>query len=158
VLTVRGTNVYGARQQLFKIIPRTVIYLKTGRTIELHGGGKAVKSYIHIRDISRGEVAILEKGEIGTLYHLSPDRGIEVREVVRIICDRMGKPFDASVKIVAERPGQDRAYVIDSTRARRELGWTSKVPLEEGLGEVASWVEEFWPEISKQSLEYQHQR
>src|SRR5581483_11247187 len=46
LLTVRGTNVYGARQQLFKIIPRTVIYLKSGRRIELHGGGKAVKSYI----------------------------------------------------------------------------------------------------------------
>ena len=65
LLTVRATNVYGARQQLFKIIPRSVIYIKEGKKIQLHGGGKAVKSYIHIRDVSRGELAILEKGEIG---------------------------------------------------------------------------------------------
>lgn len=156
LLTVRATNVYGARQQLFKIIPRSVIYLKTGRMIELHGGGKAVKSYIHIRDVSSGELAILEKGEVGALYHLSPDRGIEVREVVRIICERTGKSFDASTRIVDERPGQDRAYVIDSTRARRELGWSPRVTLVEGLGEVAGWVDQFWPELSTHPLEYRH--
>lgn len=157
LLTVRGTNVYGARQQLFKIIPRTVIYLKTGKTIELHGGGKAIKSYIQIRDISRGELAILEKGELGQIYNLSPDRGIEVREVVRIICERMGKSFGASTRMVEERPGQDKAYVIDSTKARKTLGWTPRVSLEEGLSEVASWVEKFWPEISAMTLDYKHQ-
>src|SRR6185295_13509870 len=157
LLTVRGTNVYGARQQLFKIIPRTVIYLKTGKTIELHGGGKAIKSYIQIRDISRGELAILEKGELGQIYNLSPDRGIEVREVVRIICERMGKSFDKATRIVEERPGQDKAYVIDSTKARQTLGWAPRVSLEEGLSEVASWVEKFWPEISAMTLDYKHQ-
>jgi dTDP-glucose 4,6-dehydratase len=55
LVTVRSTNVYGARQQLFKIIPRSVIFVKLGKKIELHGGGVAVKSYIHVRDISRGE-------------------------------------------------------------------------------------------------------
>lgn len=156
LLTVRGTNVYGARQQLFKIIPRTVISLKTGRTIELHGGGKAVKSYIHVRDVSRGELAILEKGEPGALYHLSPDQGIEVREVVRMICERMGKKFEASVRAVDERPGQDRAYVIDSTRARRDFGWAPRIGLQEGLAEVVSWVEQNWAEIEKLPPDYQH--
>ena len=158
LLTVRATNVYGARQQLFKIIPRSVIYLKTGRPIELHGGGRAVKSYIHIRDVSRGELAILERGELGALYHLSPDQGIEVREVVRRICERMGVAFSAAVQDVEERPGQDRAYVIDSTRARSELGWSPQVDLSAGLGEVADWVEEFWPEIRRLPLGYQHKR
>jgi dTDP-glucose 4,6-dehydratase len=156
LLTVRGTNVYGARQQLFKIIPRTVIYLKTGQPIELHGGGKAVKSYIHVRDISRGELAILERGMVGNIYNLSPDRGIEVREVVRLICERMGKKFESSTRTVTERPGQDRAYVIDSTRARVDLGWSPRIALGEGLGEVASWVEANWGEISGTPLEYLH--
>src|SRR5437764_4049275 len=46
LLTVRATNVYGARQQLFKIVPRSVISLRLGRKIPLHGGGRAVKSYL----------------------------------------------------------------------------------------------------------------
>ncbi|TAF62881.1 MAG: NAD-dependent epimerase/dehydratase family protein [Oscillatoriales cyanobacterium] len=79
LVTVRATNVYGAYQQLFKIIPRSAIYLKLGKTIQLHGGGHAVKSYIHIRDVSRGELAVMEKGKVGEIYHLSPDRGYAVR-------------------------------------------------------------------------------
>src|SRR5262245_41792169 len=115
LLTVRATNVYGARQQLFKIINRSAIYVKLGRTIELHGGGRAVKSYIHIRDVSHGEMAILDRGRIGELYHLSPDKGVEVRQVVRTICERLGKRFEDATRTVDERPGQDAAYVIDST-------------------------------------------
>jgi dTDP-glucose 4,6-dehydratase len=91
LLTVRATNVYGARQQLFKIIPRAAIYIKRGQLIPLHGGGTAVKSYIHVRDVSRGEQAILERGRIGACYHLSPDGGIAVRDVVRAIAQRFGK-------------------------------------------------------------------
>jgi dTDP-glucose 4,6-dehydratase len=156
LLTVRATNVYGAGQQLFKIIPRSAIYLKMGRIIELHGGGVAVKSYIHIRDVSRGELAILERGRIGSLYHLSPDRGVAVKEVVETICRRMGRPFAEATRVVAERPGQDAAYVIDSTRARRELGWAPQVSLESGLTEVVEWVAGNWDRIGREPLEYIH--
>lgn len=156
LLTVRATNVYGARQQLFKIIPRSAIYVKMGRTIELHGGGRAVKSYIHIRDVSRGEKLVLEKGRVGELYHLSPDHGVEVREVVRTICDRLGRRFEDAVKPVAERPGQDAAYVIDSTKARTELGWRPTIGLDEGLTDVVDWVEANWAAVAAQPLEYRH--
>jgi dTDP-glucose 4,6-dehydratase len=156
VLWVRATNVYGARQQLFKIIPRSTIYVKAGKRIQLHGGGVAVKSYIHIRDVSRGELAILNQGRLGQLYHLSPDSGVAVKDVVATICKRMGKSFSEAAEAVAERPGQDKAYVIDSTLARTELGWKPEISLEQGLGEVAAWVETYWAEISKLPLDYQH--
>lgn len=156
LLTVRATNVYGARQQLFKIIPRSAIYLKLGRTIELHGGGRAVKSYIHIRDVSRGEKLVLERGRVGQLYHLSPDGGVEVREVVRLMCDRLGVRFENATRAVEERPGQDAAYVIDSTRARTELGWRPTMALDAGLNEVVDWVNEYWSEIQGKPLEYRH--
>jgi dTDP-glucose 4,6-dehydratase len=156
LLTVRATNVYGARQQLFKIIPRTVIYLKLGKKIELHGGGTAVKSYIHIRDVSRGELAILEKGLVGQLYHLSPDSGVPVKEVVAKICDTMGRDFSESTLIVGERPGQDAAYVIDSSLARESLGWLPRVDLGAGVAEVRDWIEQYWEQIRNESLVYNH--
>jgi dTDP-glucose 4,6-dehydratase len=156
LVTVRATNVYGARQQLFKIIPRSAIYVKLGKKIQLHGGGRAVKSYIHIRDVSRGELAVLERGQLGQIYHLSSDSGVAVRDVVQTICDGMGRKFAEATTVVEERPGQDAAYVIDSTRARTELGWSPQIGLREGLTEVSRWVEENWVEITRQSLEYQH--
>ena len=155
-MNVRATNVYGARQQLFKIICRAVIYLKLGKTIKLDGGGIAVKSYINIRDVSRGELLMLEKGRVGERYHLSPDNGVAVKDVVRVIAERMGKSFSESTEIGPERPGQDAAYVIDSGKARSELGWKPEISIEEGLSEVVQWIEENWAEIEKQPLEYQH--
>lgn len=156
LLTVRATNVYGARQQLFKIIPRSAIYLQLGKKIELHGGGRAVKSYIHIRDVSRGELAILERGRLGQIYHLSPDQGISVREVVEQLCSSLGKSFTESTRTVDERPGQDAAYVIDSSLARTELGWHPQVSLAEGLNEVVGWVNSNIDEISQLPLSYIH--
>ncbi|MEW6264285.1 MAG: GDP-mannose 4,6-dehydratase [Thermodesulfobacteriota bacterium] len=157
LVMIRSTNVYGAYQQLFKIIPRSVIYIKLGRKIELHGGGRAVKSYIHIRDISRGELAALEQGRPGAIYHLSPEAGIAVRDVVRIICEVMGRSLDQATSMVEERLGQDAAYVIDSTSARQEFQWASQVGFEQGLTGVVKWVEKYWDAIQKESLEYQHQ-
>ena len=155
-LYVRATNVYGARQQLFKIIPRTAIYVKLGRRIPLHGGGKAVKSYIHVRDVSAGELAILHKGRIGERYHLSPDDGIAVVDVVRGIVERLGRNFADAAEIVEERPGQDAAYIIDSTKARSELGWRPAMSFAEGTAEVVDWVEQNWGAISRYPLEYNH--
>ena len=156
LVSVRATNVYGARQQLFKIIPRSVIFMKLGKTIALHGGGVAVKSYIHIRDVSRGELAVMEQGRPGRIYHLSPDGGIAIRDLVRLIAERLGVRFEDATSMVEERPGQDAAYVIDSTRARRELGWA--------LGSTSTRVwprwspgsKRYWDEIRRQPLDYQH--
>ncbi len=156
LVMIRSTNVYGAYQQLFKIIPRSVIYIKKGRIIELHGGGHAVKSYIHIRDISRGELAAMLNGRNGEIYHLSPDRGIAVRYVVKTICDKMGIEFEKATKTVEERLGQDAAYIIDSSKARNEFGWQPEVSFEDGIAGVIKWVEDRWEEIQKQPLEYIH--
>lgn len=156
LVMVRSTNVYGAGQQLHKIIPRSAIYIKLGKKIELHGGGRAVKSYIHIRDVSRGEAAVLERGRTGQIYHLSPKEGIEVKEVVRMICDQLGRSFDEATLKVEERPGQDKAYVIDSSLAHEELGWHPEISLEKGLSEVIEWIGRNWEEVNKQPIEYQH--
>lgn len=157
LVTVRATNVYGARQQLYKIICRSAIYLHQGRKIRLDGGGVAVKSFIHVRDVSRGELAILERGRVGERYHLSPDGGgIGVRDVVRMVCDKMGRSFEASTEIGPERPGQDAAYVIDSSKARSELGWRPAIDLDEGIAEAVDWVDRNWNAIAAAPHEYQH--
>ncbi|HEX4610740.1 MAG TPA: GDP-mannose 4,6-dehydratase, partial [Urbifossiella sp.] len=72
------------------------------------------------------------------------------------ICEQAGKRFEDATRTVDERPGQDAAYVIDSTKIRTELGWKPEVSLDEGLGEVVRWADDYWPEIRNQSLEYRH--
>lgn len=156
MVMIRATNVYGPCQQLFKIIPRSIIYMKRGNRIPLHGGGKAVKSYIHIRDVSKGELLAMEKGRIGEIYHLSPDRGVAVSEVVAAIAQRLHLSFDDAIDIVEERLGQDKAYTIDSTKAQKELGWRPTISLERGIEETIEWVNTYFEEIKKEPLEYLH--
>lgn len=156
LVMVRATNVYGPHQQLFKIIPRSIIYILSGKMIELHGGGVAVKSYIHIRDVSEGELAIMLNGKAGEIYHLSPDQGVQVKEVVKNICGSLSIPFERAAKSVAERLGQDKAYTIDSTKVRSELGWFPKIQLTEGLKSTIDWVKNNIDEILKCSVQYEH--
>ena len=51
VVFTRSANVYGVHQQLYRIIPRTIIYLKLGKTIELHGGGASIRTFVNIKDV-----------------------------------------------------------------------------------------------------------
>ncbi|MBI3315546.1 MAG: GDP-mannose 4,6-dehydratase [Candidatus Omnitrophica bacterium] len=156
VVTVRSANVYGAHQQLWKIIPRSVIYAKMGRKIPLQGGGTASRSFIHIRDVSRAELLALQKGTPGTIYHLATEKVHAVRDVVRLVCNALGCSFDQATESVGERRGMDSCYLLDTQKARRELGWASEIPLENGIQEVVQWVEENWDVIRKECLEYVH--
>jgi dTDP-glucose 4,6-dehydratase len=155
VTIIRSTNVFGRHQQLFKIIPRTVIYLKMGKTIELHGGGQSAKSFIHVRDVVAGLLLALKKGESG-VYHFSVPADRTIAEVVRMVCERMGYDFAAHTKIVGERLGQDSRYTLDCSKAYRQLGWQPRVSFADGVQETIDWVQENWDEIEGLPLEYQH--
>lgn len=158
VVFTRATNVYGAHQQLYRIIPRTVIYIRQNKKIQLQGGGKAVKSYIHIRDVCAATLQIARNGKNGEIYHISPDgEGISILDLVSLICAKMGRPLDDCVTMVGERLGQDAFYLIDSNKLRDTLGWRPRIPLEKGIAEVIDWVEENFDSIQKCPLEYTHQ-
>lgn len=152
---IRSTNVYGKHQQLFKIIPRTVIYLKLGKTIELHGGGKSIKSFIHISDVVRGILLALEHGKPGT-YHFMVPSDQSVATIVRQVCKQMGRDFEKSTCFVGDRLGQDARYWLDCTKAERELGWKAQVSFEDGIQEVIDWVESNWETILQEPLVYIH--
>lgn len=157
VTLIRSTNVYGRHQQLFKIIPRTIIYLKKGQKLELHGGGKAVKTWIHIRDVVDGILAVIRSNRSDLIYHFSDAHSYSIESLVRRICDLMGFDFKAQTMAVGERLGQDARYLLDYTKAMQELGWSPKVSFDEGIQETIEWVEESWDEISNESLVYVHQ-
>ena len=152
---IRSTNVYGRHQQLFKIIPRTVIYLKLGEVIELHGGGTAMKSFIHIRDVVDGVMRAVERGATGT-YHFTEATSDTVADVVRQVCELTGHDFDRATRTVGERLGQDSRYWLACDKAERELEWKPRVPFASGVREVAEWIDARWDEIRQQPLVYQH--
>ncbi len=159
VVFTRSANVYGVHQQLYRIIPRTIIYLKMGRAIDLHGRGKALRSFIHVRDVATLTFSVILKGKNGDIYHFATDDDLRsITDVVRLICKLMGYDFEKSVNFSDENYGQDLVYNIDASKAKEELGWRQQVTFEEGIKETIDWVEENWDIICKQPLEYIHRK
>lgn len=154
----RAANVYGSCQQIFKIIPRSMIYIKKKKRIPLHGGGEAKRSFIHIRDVCDATLRIMEGQTIGEIYHISNNKLISVRNLVKMICDKMYVDFASSIENAPTRLGLDSAYILDSSKLMKEFKWKPKIELENGLDEVINWVDSNWDEIKNEPLEYIHKK
>ena len=156
VVFTRAANVYGPGQPLYRIIPRTLLFFKIGRKLSLHGGGHSRRSFIHMRDVSDATWRIMTKGAPGSTYHISTNDIISVRGLVEQICDKLKIDFAANVEVVGERLGKDAAYMLDSTKIRKDLGWTDTISLSEGLDDCIAWVERYLPDLKQQSFDYIH--
>jgi dTDP-glucose 4,6-dehydratase len=156
VCFTRAANVFGPGQPLYRIVPRAVFFFKTGRRLQLHGGGRSVRSFIEMTDVCDGTIRVAERAPSGECYHFSTDRYVPIREVVGMIAEIMGASFDDAVEIVGDRPGKDAAYLLDSTKARSSLGWSPKISLEEGIERVVAWATRFGEELEQLPKDYQH--
>jgi dTDP-glucose 4,6-dehydratase len=156
VVTTRAANVYGPGQQLYRIIPRTILFILLGKKIELHGGGSSTRSFIHMRDVSDATWKIAQHGVNGDTYHISTDEVISIRDLVAKICTKLGANFEDHVEIVGVRLGKDSAYHLDSTKARTELGWADQIKLDAGIDECISWVKGNLETLRNEPMNYIH--
>jgi dTDP-glucose 4,6-dehydratase len=155
-VSTRAANVFGPGQQLYRIIPRTILYIRQGKKLQLHGGGYSERSFIHINDVSDATLKIALDGVIGDTYHISTESTITIRALVQLICDKMNVKFEDYVDIVDDRPGKDVAYLLDSSKLRNDFGWEDKINLDEGLKETLSWVDKNLECLSSLPSEYIH--
>ncbi len=145
VLVTNCSNNYGPRHFPEKLIPLMILNALEGRPLPVYGDGMNERDWIHVEDHARGLVAVLERGRIGETYLLG---GRAVRNnlaVVNALCaafDRLrpeGGPYDRLITFVTDRPGHDRRYAIDCTKAETELGWTPSKMFETALEETVAW-------------------
>ncbi len=155
---VRSSNVYGPCQQLYRIVPKSFILFNQNKKIYLDGGGKAKKIYTYIDDISEGEILIMKKGKLGEIYHLSSNKLISIKDLVKKISNCSNKKFSDCIKISKERIGQDRHYNVSSNKIYSELNWKAKTDLELGLMMTYKWVQQNLNFLKKQKLIYKHKK
>ncbi|MDA7602384.1 GDP-mannose 4,6-dehydratase [Gammaproteobacteria bacterium] len=156
IMIGRFANFYGPHQQLYRIIPKTIISILNNQVLNLHGGGKSVRAFIHADDVSNGIMQMVKIGEIGGTYHFSPNDFYSIKDLVMMICNLMGADFYECTKVTEERPGKDFAYLMDSSKSSNELKWQTNISLESGISQTIDWVQSNLNEISNLSLEYLH--
>jgi dTDP-glucose 4,6-dehydratase len=158
VIFTRAANVYGPGQQLYRIIPRTILSALLGKKLPLHGGGKSIRSFIHMNDVGSALEAITSGGKNGDTYHISTNQVISIYELIQTIANLLNVDIQEIVKIESERPGKDFAYQLASEKLRSELGWEDKVDLLEGLSETIEWVKLNLNELANLPINYEHKR
>jgi dTDP-glucose 4,6-dehydratase len=149
------SNNYGPYQHVEKFIPRQITNVLRGERPKLYGTGENVRDWIHADDHSSAVLTILEKGRIGETYLIGADGEKNNKQVVELILTELGHPPDA-YDLVADRPGHDLRYAIDSTKLRSELGWTPQYgDFAAGLAATIQWYKdhENWWVPQKQATE-----
>lgn len=156
VVTTRAANVYGPGQQLYRIIPRTILFILLGRKLQLHGGGVSTRSFIHMADVADASWKIMTGGQNGDTYHISTDEVVSIKQLVERICEKLNVNFDDHVEVVGERLGKDSAYHLDSSKIRSELKWADKIKLDQGLGECIKSVRDNFEALKASTYDYIH--
>ncbi|MCX5713059.1 MAG: GDP-mannose 4,6-dehydratase [Candidatus Omnitrophica bacterium] len=156
VVFTRAANVYGPGQQLYRIIPKTILSFLLNKKVPLHGGGHSVRCFIHIRDVVNGTLKAARLGNSGEIFHLSSSKQISIRSLVEMIAKQMNISFVDNIEDTEDRPGKDAAYLLDSSKARSVLSWKDEIGLEQGIDQTIAWVKDNLEVLTKQPLNYVH--
>lgn len=147
VITTHCTNNYGPRQYPEKLIPLMIHHALAGKNLPVYGDGKQVRDWIHVEDHCEGVWLALAKGMPGEVYDFGGDAEVENITLVQQLCALLdaraprndGKSYSAQIAHVQDRPGHDRRYAIDCSKAERELGYARRYHFTQGLSATVDW-------------------
>lgn len=145
VLVTNCSNNYGPHQFPEKLIPVAILSALRQQPVPVYGTGANIRDWLHVEDHVRALEAVLTHGRIGGTYHIGGQTEKTNLEVVTAICailDRLAPVAGGHQRLitfVADRPGHDLRYALDTAKIRRELGWTPRESFETGLEKTVRW-------------------
>jgi dTDP-glucose 4,6-dehydratase len=174
-VTTRCSNNYGPYQFPEKLIPLMILNAVEGKPLPIYGDGGNVRDWIFVEDHCAGVLRVLRSGRVGEKYNLGGSSERTNLEIVDALCDQLERLLPARDNaalaragvgayselktFVPDRPGHDRRYAIDAGKARRELGWSPRHDLAQGLALTVRWYLEHRDWCGAvQSGSYQRQR
>jgi dTDP-glucose 4,6-dehydratase len=153
VVTHCGNN-YGPYQFPEKLIPLVALNALEGRPLPVYGDGQNVRDWIYVGDHCEGVAAALARGRPGEAYNFGARGEMTNLALVRTLCDKLDElappaqnsalagrvgAYRELVTFVKDRPGHDRRYAIDPSKAEAELGWRARHGFAEGLELTLRW-------------------
>src|SRR5215218_6197896 len=138
VVVTRCGNNYGPRQFPEKFLPLMLANAFADEPIPVYGDGQNVRDWIYVEDHCRAILAVMLKGRAGEVYNVGARNERRNLEVAESVLDALGKPRTL-LKFVKDRPGHDRRYAMDPTKAESELGWRPRETWESGLAKTIRW-------------------
>jgi len=140
------SNNYGPYHFPEKLIPLMILRTLGRKPLPVYGKGDNVRDWLYVEDHARALRLVLDKGVPGQSYNIGGHNERTNLEVVQTVCDLLDEmapspegPARQLISFVADRPGHDKRYAIDSAKITRELGWTAQESFETGLRKTVRW-------------------
>ena len=138
IVITRCSNNYGPYQFPEKLIPLMITRALAGEKLPVYGDGQNVRDWIHVDDHCAGIAIAADRGKAGEVYNFGGNNEHKNLDLVRAMLQSLGKSEDL-IEFVTDRPGHDRRYAIDASKARNELGWIPTWNFEAGLQQTVDW-------------------
>jgi dTDP-glucose 4,6-dehydratase len=151
VIVTRASNNYGPYQFPEKVIPLFVTNAIDDIPVPLYGDGRNVRDWLHVEDHCHAIDLLIDKAVNGEVYNIGGGNEVMNVDLTHRILAAVGKPTSL-IRPVADRPGHDRRYCLDTTKLRG-LGWMPRMAFEDGLRRTVQWYRDqpwWWRPIKEQ--------
>jgi len=138
VVTIRASNNYGPWQYPEKFVPVIILKALRDEKIPVYGDGTNVREWLYVTDCAEGIMAAIDRCNAGEIYNIGSKEEKQNIEVAKAILQLLGKGEEL-IEFVKDRPGHDFRYSLDTTKAKRDLGWEAKTSFDEGLKKTVEW-------------------
>ena len=146
------SNNFGPYQFPEKLLPLAITNLIEKKKVPVYGDGKYVRDWLYVEDHCRAIDLVLEKGKVGETYCIGGlTQDVNNLELIKKILQIMGKG-EEMIEFVKDRPGHDRRYALDWSKAQKELGYKPEYEFDEYLEQTIKWYqdnEDWWKNLKK---------
>ena len=166
VIVTNCSNNYGPYQFPEKLLPVVLLKALRGEPIPVYGMGNNIRDWLYVEDHAAALLTVIDNGACGETYNIGGNNELRNIDLVRLICNILdaarpapgGNPYADLITFVADRPGHDHRYAVDTTKIKNDLGWTPQQDHESGFVRTVHWYlehESWWREILDQSYQLQ---
>lgn len=139
IVCLRPFNAYGPWQSPDRVVPEIIGRALRGEPLRMTQG-RQTREFNHVEDLIEGFVRIAVADDVvGEIVNLGCGQETSMRELATMLLRMLGDPVTAEYGALPDRPNEIWHMRSDSTKAEKLLGWTSTIPLDEGLRRTVDW-------------------
>jgi len=138
VIIVRPCNNYGPWQFPEKLIPVVIKQALNNKKVPVYAKGRNVREWLYVTDCCEAIWLVLKRGKIGEAYNIGSGQERRNIDTVKAILSLLSKP-QSLIEFVKDRPGHDIRYSLESSKIKKELGWTAKTKFSRGIKNTVEW-------------------
>ena len=153
------SNNYGPKQHPEKLIPKLIYSIINNKELPIYGKGKNSREWLHVKDHCMALFKVFEKGKIGEFYNIGSNKNLNNIQITKALI-KIAKNFitighRVKIRYIADRPGHDQRYALNSNKIKKKLKWKPKIKFDNGLKETFLWYlnnKKYYSSLAKKDI------